>query len=44
MNAQCNRTCVDLSKHNAVAMSSSIGSDTIYESVLGATFDGLSRQ
>jgi hypothetical protein len=44
MNAQCNRTCVDLSKHRAVAMSSSVGSDTIHESVLDAIVNGLSRQ
>jgi hypothetical protein len=44
MNAQCNRTGVDLSKHNTVAMSSLVGSDTIHKSVLGATVDGLSRQ
>jgi hypothetical protein len=44
MNAQSNGTGVDLNKHNAVAMSSLVGSDTIHKSVLGATVDGISRQ
>jgi hypothetical protein len=44
MNAQCNRTDIDLSKHSAVAMSSLIVLDRIRESVLGAIFNGLSRQ
>jgi hypothetical protein len=44
MNAQCNRTGVNLSKHNVISMSSFIGLDIIHESVLGETVDELSRQ
>jgi hypothetical protein len=43
MNAQCNRAGVDLNKHSVVAMIYFVGSDTIRESVLGATVDRLSR-
>jgi hypothetical protein len=43
MSAQRNRTGVDLTKHNTVAMGSLVSSDTIRKSVHGATIDGLSR-
>jgi hypothetical protein len=44
MNAQRNGIGVDLNKHNAVEMSSLVGSDKIRKSVFDATVDGISRQ
>jgi hypothetical protein len=44
MNGQSNGICVDLNKHNVVAMSSLLGFDTIRKSVLGATVEKISRQ
>jgi hypothetical protein len=43
VNDQSNRTGVDLSKHNTVAMSSLASSDTIQKSVSGATVGAISR-